>query len=41
MNEVLRVLQVEDSILDASSTERALARAGYTLYSERVATAAR
>jgi two-component sensor histidine kinase len=40
MNEMLRVLQVEDSILDASSTERALARAGYTLYSERVATAA-
>jgi two-component sensor histidine kinase len=40
MNEVLRVLQVEDSILDASSTERALAKAGYTLYSERVVTAA-
>jgi len=40
MHEVLRVLHVEDSILDASSTERALAKAGYTLYSERVATAA-
>jgi two-component sensor histidine kinase len=40
MNQVLRVLQVEESILDASSTERALARAGYTLYSERVVTAA-
>jgi hypothetical protein len=40
MNDVLRVLQVEDSIQDASSTERALAKAGYTLYSERVATAA-
>ncbi len=40
MTEVLRVLQVEDSILDASFTERALAKAGYTLYSERVVTAA-
>jgi hypothetical protein len=40
MNDVLRVLQVEDSILDALSTERALAKAGYTLYSERVVTAA-
>jgi two-component sensor histidine kinase len=40
MNEVLRVLQVEDSVLDASFTERALAKAGYTLYSERVVTAA-
>jgi len=39
MNEVLRVLQVEDSSLDASFTERALAKAGYTLYSERVVTA--
>ena len=29
MHEVLRVLHVEDSILDASSTERALAKAGY------------
>jgi two-component sensor histidine kinase len=36
MNEVLRVLQVEDSILDASSTERALAKAGYSLHCERV-----
>ena len=33
MNEVLRVLQVEDSVVDATFTERALARAGYTLYS--------
>ena len=40
MHEVLRVLHVEDSILDASFTERALAKAGYTLYSERVVTAA-
>jgi two-component sensor histidine kinase len=40
LNEVLRVLQVEDSALDASTTERALAKAGYTLYSERVVTAA-
>lgn len=40
MNEVLRVLQVEDSSLDASLTERALAKAGYTVYSERVVTAA-
>jgi two-component sensor histidine kinase len=40
MHEVLRVLHVEDSILDASCTELALAKAGYTLYSERVATAA-
>jgi len=40
MNEVLRVLQVEDSVVDATFTERALAKAGYTLYSERVVTAA-
>jgi two-component sensor histidine kinase len=40
MNELLRVLQVEDSSLDASFTERALSKAGYTLYSERVVTAA-
>jgi two-component sensor histidine kinase len=40
LNEVLRVLHVEDSIQDASFTERALVKAGYTLYSERVATAA-
>jgi len=40
MNEVLRVLQVENSVVDASFTERALAKAGYTLYSERVVTAA-
>ena len=39
MNELLRVLQVEDSVLDALHTERALAKAGYTLYSERVVTA--
>jgi two-component sensor histidine kinase len=40
MNEVLRVLQVEGSILDASSSERALAKAGYSLHCERVVTAA-
>ena len=40
MNQVLRVLQVEDSIRDASFTELALVKAGYTLYSERVVTAA-
>jgi two-component sensor histidine kinase len=40
MNDVLRVLQVEGSILDASSSERALARAGYSLHCERVVNAA-
>jgi hypothetical protein len=40
MNEVLRVLQVEGSILDASSSERALAKAGYSLHCERVVNAA-
>jgi two-component sensor histidine kinase len=40
VNEVLRVLQVEGSILDASSSERALAKAGYSLHCERVVTAA-
>ncbi len=40
MNEVLRVLQVEDSILDSSSTERALEKAGYSLHCERVVNAA-
>jgi two-component sensor histidine kinase len=36
MGEVLRVLHVEDSPSDASLTERALTKAGYTVYSERV-----
>ena len=40
LNEVLRVLQVEGSILDASSSERALAKAGYSLHCERVVNAA-
>src|SRR6202522_4350094 len=36
MGEALRVLHVEDSPSDASLTERALTKAGYTVYSERV-----
>src|ERR1700722_7458780 len=36
MGEVLRVLHVEDSPSDASLTERALTKAGYTVCSERV-----
>jgi two-component sensor histidine kinase len=40
MNETLRVLQVAGSILDASSSERALAKAGYSLHCERVGNAA-
>jgi two-component sensor histidine kinase len=39
MNEVLRVLQVEGSMLDASSSERALAKAGYSLHCQRVVNA--
>ena len=35
----LRILQVEDLPSDAALTEGALIRAGYTVYSERVATA--
>jgi two-component sensor histidine kinase len=37
--EPLRILQVEDLPSDAALTERALTKAGYTVYSERVATA--
>ena len=40
MNETLRVLQVEGSILDASSSEHVLAKAGYSLHCERVVNAA-
>ncbi len=39
LNEILRVLQVEGSILDASSSERVLAKAGYSLHCERVVNA--
>jgi two-component sensor histidine kinase len=39
VNEPLRLLQVENSPSDAALTERALTKAGYTIYSERVATA--
>ncbi len=35
----MRILQVEDLPSDAALTERALTKAGYTVYSERVATA--
>ncbi len=38
-NKPLRLLQVENSSRDAALTERALTQAGYTIYSERVATA--
>jgi two-component sensor histidine kinase len=38
--EPLRILQVEDLPGDAALTEKALTKAGYTVYSERVATAA-
>jgi two-component sensor histidine kinase len=40
MNDLLRVLQVEGSILDASSSERALSKAGFSLQCERVVNAA-
>jgi two-component sensor histidine kinase len=36
MSEPLRLLQVEDSASDAALTERALTKAGYAVYSERV-----
>ena len=36
MSEELRVLQIEDSLIDAALTERALTKAGYQVYSERV-----
>jgi two-component sensor histidine kinase len=36
MSELLRVLQVEDSLSDAGLTERILTKAGYSVYSERV-----
>src|SRR5665213_1731045 len=39
MSEPLRLLQVEDSASDAALTERALTKAGYTVYSERVVNA--
>ena len=39
VNEPLRLLQVENSASDAALTECALTKAGYTIYSERVATA--
>jgi two-component sensor histidine kinase len=36
MTELLRVLQIEDSLSDAALIERTLLKAGYTVYSERV-----
>ncbi len=39
MNELLRVLHVEDSLSDAALTERFLTRAGYEVRSERVVNA--
>src|SRR5581483_12444336 len=40
MSELLRLLQIEDSETDAALIERSLARAGYTVHSERVIDAA-
>lgn len=39
MSVPLRVLHVEDSLSDATFTERSLTKAGYTVYSERVVNA--
>jgi two-component sensor histidine kinase len=39
MSEPLRLLHVEDSLSDAAFTERALTKASYTIYSERVVNA--
>jgi len=39
VSESLRLLHVEDSLSDATFTERALTKAGYTVYSERVVNA--
>jgi two-component sensor histidine kinase len=39
MSKPLRLLQVEDSASDAAITERALTKAGYAVYSERVVNA--
>jgi len=39
MSDILRLLHVEDSVSDAALTERSLTKAGYEVFSERVANA--